>query len=162
MSCDRGYTTKGAFLRCCCGYGCRRRHRGVARAVDGTISAARFISKRLCGIGFNRIFCHITYSRGFFFGPGFPLGFAAPSDAAADLLDPGLGPGTPFRFVVAGGASVLPSSGTSVVALGAGESADSGVFSASGALMVGVVVGTDGSSLGDDDFDDLEEDFEVT
>ena len=36
-----------------------------------------------------------------FFGPGLPLGLGVPSDspAGADLLEPGLGPGTPFRLL---------------------------------------------------------------
>lgn len=47
-------------------------------------------------------------SLGFFFGPGLPLGLGSPSGVRFDdaLLEPGLGPGIPFRFiVVAGGAS---------------------------------------------------------
>lgn len=41
-----------------------------------------------------------AYRRGFFFGPGFPLGFGVVSDCAADRFEPGFGPGTPFRLPV--------------------------------------------------------------
>lgn len=46
-----------------------------------------------------------TYSRGFFFGPGFPLGLGMPSGMSEDgpLFVPGLGPGMPFRFTPFGG-----------------------------------------------------------
>lgn len=47
-------------------------------------------------------------SLGFFLGPGLPLGLGSPSGVRFDdaLLEPGLGPGIPFRFIaVAGGAS---------------------------------------------------------
>lgn len=42
-----------------------------------------------------------TYNLGFFFGPGFPLGFgmlSASPIAEAERFVPGLGPGTPLRL----------------------------------------------------------------
>lgn len=93
-----------------------------------------------------------AYSRGFFFGPGLPLGLGVDSPAGADLLDPGFGPGTPFRFA-AEGASEFPSS-VVPAGFGAGDAVGSVVLSAgTGALMVGVDTRADESS-DDDDLDD--------
>lgn len=51
-----------------------------------------------------------TYSRGFFLGPGLPLGFGMPSMSAFPLLDPGFGPGMPFLLTpLVGGAKVFES-----------------------------------------------------
>lgn len=45
----------------------------------------------------------VTYSRGFFFGPGLPLARAPGSVCPFARLLPGLGPGTPFRRGVSPG-----------------------------------------------------------
>ena len=65
------------------------------------------------------MFFGITYSLGFFLGPGLPLGLGSPSGVRFDdaLLEPGLGPGIPFRFIaVAGGASEPVAAGVPFVA----------------------------------------------
>lgn len=90
-----------------------------------------------------------TYKRGFFLGPGFPLGFAFEPDSAcaALLFVPGLGPGTPFRlpFVVGGANELLSVAVASVPGAGvAFESEGSGA----GALMRGVAAGG-GEAVGD-------------
>lgn len=59
----------------------------------------------------------VTYIRGFFLGPGFPLGLGKPSGVRllAALLVPGFGPGIPLFFgAAAGGASEFGLDGVSV------------------------------------------------
>jgi hypothetical protein len=92
----------------------------------------------------------VTYKRGFFLGPGFPLGFAfGPASAwAAVLFVPGLGPGTPFFLPLAagGGASELLSVAVASTP-GAGVPFVSDA-SGAGALMRGVEAGA-GEAVGD-------------
>lgn len=92
----------------------------------------------------------VTYRRGFFLGPGFPLGFAfGPASACAAVrFVPGLGPGTPFLLplVAGGGARELlsvavasvPGTGVPLVSEASGA----------GALMRGVEAGA-GEAVGD-------------
>lgn len=55
--------------------------------------------------------CVSTYKRGFFFGPGFPLGFGKPSAPSDNpRFAPGFGPGKLLRLIsFAGGASLSAS-----------------------------------------------------
>jgi hypothetical protein len=65
----------------------------------------------------------VTYSLGFFLGPGRPLAFAGSVWPFARLL-PGLGPGTPFRRGVSPG--VAPVAGVEVASASDALSADEG------------------------------------
>ena len=80
-----------------------------------------------------------TYSLGFFFGPGLPRGFGAPSDVSAMFrLNPGAGP---FLFL-GGSVDVLlelsgAGTGAGVELDSDGASADSVTFSAGAPLVAG-------------------------
>ena len=67
-----------------------------------------------------------TYSRGFFFGPGFPLGFGGPSAMRpAPLFAPGFGPGMPLFLDPFEGTLRLFPSAVDVDAPGTGVALDS-------------------------------------
>lgn len=126
---------------------CSSQHWGLVRgACDDEERGTRYAGD---------VHANDTYRRGFFFGPGLPLGFGAPSDGGAALFVPGLGPGTPFLLPVpdVGGTSDLLSEALAE-ALGSGVALlVSDASSAGGGLMVGVAAGREGLSEDDGDLE---------
>lgn len=97
-------------------------------------------------VGVQVVWTYETYSRGFFFGPGFPRGLGRPSAVRAIIrFVPGAGP---FRFL--GGSVVAVASGA-----GTGVELDSDAASAeSVTLSVGAPLATGAGDGASDVFDD--------
>lgn len=102
----------------------------------------------------------LTYSLGFFFGPGFPLGLGSPSAVKErPLFEPGFGPGIPFLLGAAsvGFACLFPDEGVS--ALGAGVA----LLDSDGASSrLCSTVGFDGVDRGEFEVVDFEREFFFT